>query len=112
MGVVVAVLDADCAVLLTVLLLLVDDVQPAIDNEATMTSTMIANNFFIMQVPLDVQRRNPSALLCAVPLAEQHECNNCKPCYGVVSFKSRNSCSSAALASSRCGSLILTYWLP
>ena len=112
MGVVVAVLDADCAVLLAVLLLLVDDVQPAIDNEATMTSTMIANNFIIMQVPLDVQRRNHSELLCAEPLAEQHECNNCKPCYGVVSFKSRNSCSSAALASSRCGSLILTYWLP
>jgi hypothetical protein len=53
MGVVVAVLDADCAVLLTVLLLLVDDVQPAIDNEATITSTMIANNFLIIQVPLD-----------------------------------------------------------
>jgi hypothetical protein len=34
-------------------LLLVDDVQPAIDNEATITSTMIANNFFIIQVPLD-----------------------------------------------------------
>jgi hypothetical protein len=32
---------------------LVNDVQPAIDNEATITSTMIANNFFSIQIPLD-----------------------------------------------------------
>ncbi len=47
-----AALDAACGALLAAWLLLVDDVQPAIDNEATITSTMIANNFFIIQVPL------------------------------------------------------------
>jgi len=35
-------------VLLAVWLLLVDDVQPAIDNEATITRTVIINNFFII----------------------------------------------------------------
>jgi hypothetical protein len=49
-AVVDAVLDAACDALLAVWLLLVDDVQPAIDNEATITSTMIANNFFIICV--------------------------------------------------------------
>jgi len=52
-AVVAAALDAACGALLAAWLLLVDDVQPAIDNEATITSTMIANNFFIIQVPLD-----------------------------------------------------------
>jgi hypothetical protein len=42
------VVDAVCDALLDVWLLLVDDVQPAIDNEATITSIMIANNFFII----------------------------------------------------------------
>jgi hypothetical protein len=32
-------------------LLLIDDTQPAIDNEATIASTIAANNFFIIQVP-------------------------------------------------------------
>jgi hypothetical protein len=36
--------------LLPVWLLLVDDVQPAIDNEATAMSTIIANSFFIICV--------------------------------------------------------------
>jgi hypothetical protein len=45
-----AALDAACDALLPVWLLLVDDVQPAIDNEATATSTIIANSFFIICV--------------------------------------------------------------
>jgi 1,4-dihydroxy-2-naphthoate octaprenyltransferase len=49
------VVDAVCDALLDVWLLLVDDVQPAIDNEATITSIMIANNFFIIY--LDKKRR-------------------------------------------------------
>jgi hypothetical protein len=48
-----AVVDAACDVLLAAWLLFVDDVHPAIDNEATNTSTIIPNNFFIIQVPLD-----------------------------------------------------------
>ena len=48
-----AALDAACDALPAAWLLLVDDVQPAIDNEATIISTTIANNFFIIQVPLD-----------------------------------------------------------
>jgi hypothetical protein len=48
-----AVVDAACDVLPAAWLLLVDDVQPAIDNEATITSTMITNNFFIIQTPID-----------------------------------------------------------
>jgi hypothetical protein len=51
-GVPVGVADTD-GVLLAAWLLLVDDVHPAIDNEATITSTMIANNFFSIQAPLD-----------------------------------------------------------
>lgn len=43
------VADAD-GVLLAVWLVLVDDVQPAIDNEATITSTVITKNFFIIYV--------------------------------------------------------------
>jgi hypothetical protein len=46
---VVAVRDA----LLAAWLLLVDDVHPAIDNVATITRTIIANSFLIIQVPLD-----------------------------------------------------------
>ena len=53
-----AALDVACDVLLAVWLLLVDDVQPAIDNEATITSTMIANNFFIIYILVDV-KMNP-----------------------------------------------------
>jgi len=49
-AVVDAALDAACDALLAVWLLLVDNVQPAIDNEATTTSTMIANTFFIIYV--------------------------------------------------------------
>jgi len=45
-----AALDAACDALLPVWLLLVDDVQPAIDNEATTKSTIIANSFFIICV--------------------------------------------------------------
>lgn len=41
-----AVVDTACDVLPAAWLLLVDDVQPAIDNEATITSTTIADNFF------------------------------------------------------------------
>ena len=33
-------------------LLLSDDKQPAIDNEATIISTILTNNFFIIKVPL------------------------------------------------------------
>jgi hypothetical protein len=44
-----AEVDAACDVLPAAWLLLVDDVQPATDNEATITSTRIANNFFIIQ---------------------------------------------------------------
>jgi hypothetical protein len=47
-----AALDAACGALLAAWLLLVDDVQPATDNEAIITSTIIANNFFIIRVPL------------------------------------------------------------
>ena len=47
----VAVVDAACDVLPAAWLLLVDDVHPAIDNEATITSTVITNNFFIIYVP-------------------------------------------------------------
>jgi hypothetical protein len=39
-------------VLLAAWLLLVEDVQPAIHKEATITNTMIANNFFIIQASL------------------------------------------------------------
>jgi hypothetical protein len=45
-----AALDAACDVLLPVWLPLVDDVQPAIDNKATTTSTIIANSFFVICV--------------------------------------------------------------
>jgi hypothetical protein len=48
-----AVVDAACDVLPAAWLLLVDDVQPATDNEAITTSTIIANNFFFIQIPLD-----------------------------------------------------------
>jgi hypothetical protein len=48
--VVVAALDAACDGLLAAWLLLVDDVQPAIDNEVTITSTMITNNFFFTSI--------------------------------------------------------------
>jgi hypothetical protein len=51
-AVVAAALDAACGALLAAWLLLVDDVQPATDNEAIITSTIIANNFFIIRVPL------------------------------------------------------------
>jgi hypothetical protein len=44
-------LDAVCDALLAAWLLLLDDVQPAIDKDATITSTRIATNFFITQVP-------------------------------------------------------------
>jgi hypothetical protein len=46
---VVAVVDAAGDVLLAVWLLLVEDVQPATDNEPTIISTTIANNFFIIR---------------------------------------------------------------
>jgi hypothetical protein len=48
-----AVVDAACDALPAAWLLLVDDVQPAIDNVATITSTIIANSFLIVQLPLD-----------------------------------------------------------
>ncbi len=48
-AVVVAELDAACGALLAAWLLLVDDVQPAIDNEAITTSAMIATTFFTIQ---------------------------------------------------------------
>ena len=51
-AVVAAALDAACDALPAAWLLLVDDVQPATDNEAIITSTIIANNFFIIRVPL------------------------------------------------------------
>jgi hypothetical protein len=38
-------------VLLAAWLLLVDDVHPATDSEVIMTSTMTANNFFVIQSP-------------------------------------------------------------
>jgi hypothetical protein len=50
--VVFVVVDAACDALLAAWLLLVDDVQPAIDNEAIVTNTIIVNNFFSIQVPL------------------------------------------------------------
>lgn len=56
-------------------------------------------------------RRKPGGLLCAVSLAQQHEGSNYEPCYGIQCFKSRNSCSRALGARSRCGTLILTAWL-
>lgn len=52
-AVVVARLGAVWDALLAVRLLLVDDVQPAIANDATITSTMTANNFFIIYIALD-----------------------------------------------------------
>ncbi len=51
--VVFAVVNAACGALLAAWLVLVDDVQPAIDSEAIKTNTMIAKNFFSIQVPLD-----------------------------------------------------------
>jgi hypothetical protein len=53
-----AEVDAACDVLPAAWLLLVDDVQPATDNEATITSTMIDNNFFIIQSPLDEKNKS------------------------------------------------------
>jgi hypothetical protein len=50
-AVVDAVVDAACDVSPAAWLLLVDDVQPAIDNEATVTSTIIANIFFFHTNP-------------------------------------------------------------
>jgi len=50
-AVVAAALDAACDALPAAWLLLVDDVQPAIDNEANTPSTIIANNFFSIQIP-------------------------------------------------------------
>ncbi|MGZ4849232.1 MAG: hypothetical protein ACXV2D_07070 [Halobacteriota archaeon] len=49
-AVAVARLDAVCDALLAVWLLLVEDVQPAIANDAAITTTMTANNFFIMYI--------------------------------------------------------------
>jgi hypothetical protein len=46
-----AVVDAACGVLLAAWLLLVDDVQPAIDNEATITSTIIATISLSYKLP-------------------------------------------------------------
>jgi len=48
----VGVADTD-GVLLAAWLLLVDDVHPAIDNKAITASTMTANNFLSIQIPLD-----------------------------------------------------------
>jgi len=48
-AVVDAALDAACDALLAAWLLLVDEVQPAIDNEAIITSAMIATTFFTIQ---------------------------------------------------------------
>jgi hypothetical protein len=60
--VVFAVVDAACDALPAAWLLLVGDVQPAIDNDATITSTMIANNFFIiLSPPLTNQKRKTAA---------------------------------------------------
>jgi hypothetical protein len=56
-GAAVAVALAVCVAFVVVValpaawLLLVDDVQPAIDNETTITSTIIANSFLIIQSP-------------------------------------------------------------
>jgi hypothetical protein len=78
-----AALDAACDALPAAWLLLVDDVQPAIDNEATITSTMIANNFFIIQVPLTeerikmVQRRRDN-LSVSVWLRSTSFCHLCR----------------------------------
>ena len=47
--VVFAVVDAACDALLAAWLLLV--VQPAIDNDAIVTNTIIVNNFFSIQIP-------------------------------------------------------------
>jgi hypothetical protein len=49
--VVFAVVNAACGVLLAAWLVLVDDVQPAIDSEAIKTNTMIAKNFFSHSSP-------------------------------------------------------------
>ena len=46
-----AVVDTACDVSPAAWLLLVDDVQPAIDNEATVKSTIIANIFFFHTNP-------------------------------------------------------------
>ena len=55
--VVLAVVDAACDALLAAWLLLVDDdVQPAIDNEATITSAIKANAFLTIQAPLTEER--------------------------------------------------------
>jgi hypothetical protein len=48
---VVAVVDAACDRVSAAGLLLVGDVQPAIDNEAITTSMMMANNSFFIQIP-------------------------------------------------------------
>ncbi len=55
--VVLAVVDAACDALLAAWLLLVDDdVQPAIDNEATITSAIKASDFLTIQAPLTEER--------------------------------------------------------
>jgi hypothetical protein len=51
-AVVDAALDAACDALLAAWLLLVDDVQPAIDNEVTITSTTTAIRFGIIRFAL------------------------------------------------------------
>jgi hypothetical protein len=82
-AVVAAALDAACGALLAAWLLLVDDVQPATDNEAIITSTIIANNFFIIQVPLTeerikiVQRRRDN-LSVSVWLRSTSFCHLCR----------------------------------
>ncbi|MGD0172167.1 MAG: hypothetical protein ABSB81_08610 [Halobacteriota archaeon] len=70
LAVVDAALDAECDELLAVWLLLVDDVQPAIDNEATITNTMIANNFFIICVAKKRRRDTISVVVSCVPFYE------------------------------------------
>lgn len=68
----VTVVDAACEVLLAVWLLLVgdvvDDVQPAIDNEAIRISTKMANGFFIQIPPFSLSRISSTAAYLRGPL--------------------------------------------
>jgi len=66
----VGVVDAG-GVPVAVWLLLVDDVQPAIDNEATINNMITTHSFFIIRVPLSrtmnlTRRRGVGYLKCVV----------------------------------------------
>jgi hypothetical protein len=67
------VVDAVFDALLDVWLLLVDDVQPAIDNEATITSIMIANNFFIICLAKKRRRDTISVIVSCAPSSQKSD---------------------------------------